>query len=338
MARRSGSKAYLGFPKGLNTETSRIQPVEGTTADELNMDLRLNKLIRARRLGLENVGTDQATAGNIIGSHYWRSADTFVVVALEDNDPETYDTVTLYFYQGDLTYIEEWTVRVLDGKGVYPNFSEIRNRLVMTFGAKPFVFAKQGSGCFDGWVLDLFIRDFKLLDDGLRIGERPATLSDEHKYNLYNAGWYRERITTVSDPNEGDPVDDFFTSESEYPSNADIVYLGDVPNANSVPVFNPDVLDNLDVGNTEAPRGHYVYNIREIDRDAKLTDKDNDGTPTSTITKVLDCSTNISGNGGNLLYTDVQPTGESSDPTPPSGGGGAGGADPFNPTDYRQIE
>lgn len=332
MARQLGAKGYLGFPRGLNTETSRLNPAEGTTADELNMDLDLNGLIRTRRKGLENVGTDQATDGTIIGSYYWDSADTIVIVALKDEDPETYDTITIYLYEGDLTYIEEWTVRVVDGNAVYPNFSEIRNRLVMTFGAKPFIFAKRGT-CFDAWSLDLFFRDFKLLDDGLRIGERPTTLTDEHKYNLYNAGWYRDRITTVSDPAEGDPIDDFFTSEGDYPSNSDIVYLGDAPNSNGVPVFNPDILDNLDVGNTEAPRGHYVYNIREIDRDSKLTDKENDGTPTSTITQVLDCSTNISGNAGNLLYQDVTPTGESSDPAPPSGGGGGGGGGGADPSD-----
>lgn len=337
MARQSGAKGYLGFPRGLNTETSRLNPAEGTTADERNMDLDLNGLIRTRRRGLKNVGTDQATDGSIIGSYYWDSADTIVIVALKGEDPETYDTITIYLYEGDLTYIEEWTVRVVDGNAVYPSFSEIRNRLVITFGAKPFIFARKGD-CFDAWTLDLFFRDFKLLDDGLRIGEHPTTLTDEHEYNLYNAGWWKDQ--EVDGGPATDPVQFYFNETGEYPSNAQIVYLGKVPDSTTgVLEFNALQLQSIDVGNTEAPRGHYVYNIREIDRDSKLTDKEDDGTPTSTITQVLDCSTNISGNSGNLLYQDGTPTGESSDPAPPSGGGGTGGgtggggggADPTSP-------
>lgn len=322
MARQRASKNYLSVPKGLNTETSVLNPVEGTTSDELNMDLRLNGLIRSRRLGLENIGADQATTGIVIGGWYWESGDSFVVVALnEEADPATYDTVTLYFYDGDLVYYNEWTVRVVKGTGKYPNFSDIRNRMVITFGANPFVFVKEATGCYSAWVLDLYIRDFKLLDDGLSIAERPGTLTDEHHYNLLNAGWYQDRITTGTDPAIGDPLDQYFNAKTEYPSNADIVYLGDVPNSNAVNIFNPDVIESLSIGNTEAPRGHYVYDIRDIDRQERVTFKTRDGTPSTTITKVLDCDTNVSGLGGNLLYEGTTPAGTASDP---SGGGGGG--------------
>lgn len=329
MARQRAAAKYLGFPKGLNTETSLLNPAEGTTADELNMDLRLNKLIRARRLGLENVGTTKSTVGNVIGGYYWDAADVFIVVSLKDETPETYDTVTLYLYDGDLTYIEDWSIRLVDGKGVYPNFSEIRNRLVVTFGAKPFVLAKQET-CFDIWTLDLFIRDFKLLDDDLGISERPTSaMTDAHKYNVYNAGWYQD--VQISGGAEDNAADSLFTGIAEYPSNADILSLGISSDSSGTTIFNPQSFETALTGNSEAPRGHYVYNIREIDRQNRNNGPLTDGVPSSTITKVVSCGFNVTGLGGNLIFVDAVPSGESTDPAPPTGGGGGGSVpdDPF---------
>lgn len=333
MARQRAAKKYLSYPKGLNTETSILNPEEGTTADELNMDLRLNKLIRVRRLGLENVSDDAATVGRIIGAHYWQNADTFIVVtAVEEPDPATYDTVHLYFHNGDMTFDEKWSVRVVKGQAKFPNFSDIRNRVVITFGAKPLVFSKQASGCLDAWVLDLYFRDFKLVDDGLGISERPSTITDEHKYNLFNAGWYQE--VYLESENIGFPDNDFFTRFNTYPSNSDVVSLAFAAlSPSGITYFNADQLKTPLTGNTEAPRGHYVYNIREIDRQSKVTDRDNDGVPTSTISQVLSCSTNTSGLGGDLIYADTVPTGESTDPPSVPGGGGGAGGDIFEPLD-----
>lgn len=325
MARQRAAAKYLGFPKGLNTETSLLAPVEGTTADELNMDLRLNKLIRARRLGLENVGDDQSTAGTIIGGYYWESADSFVLVGLQETEaPATKDLVTLYLYNGDLEYIEEWTVEILKGSRAYPSFSDIRNRLVMTFGAKPFVFARRDNGNFDAWTLDLYFRDFKLIDDGLGISERPVVLTDEHRYNVYNAGWYQN--VQVSGGQEYIAVDALYAEINEYPSNSDIVSLGLTADRDGITIFNGQSLETPLTGNSEAARGHFVFNIREIDRQDRAWDQDKDGVPSKTLVQVLANSFNVSGLGGNLLYSDSQPTGNSSDPSPPpSGSGGSGG-------------
>ena len=334
MARQRAAKKYLSYPKGLNTETSILNPEEGTTADELNMDLRLNKLIRVRRLGLENVSDSETTVGRVIGAHYWQNADMFVVVtAVEEPDPATYDTVHLYFHNGDLEFDEKWSVRVIKGKASLPSFSEIRNRVIITFGAKPLVFSKQASGCLDAWVLDLYFRDFKLVQDGLAISERPSTQTDEHKYNLFNAGWYQE--VYLESEAIGFPDNDFFTRFNKYPSNSDVVSLAFAAlSPSGITYFNGDQLKTPLTGNTEAPRGHYVYNIREIDRQSKVSNRAADGVPTNTITQVLSCSTNLSGLGGDLIYEDTVPTGESTDPPSiPGGGGGGAGGDIFEPLD-----
>ena len=329
MARQRAAKKYLSYPKGLNTETSILNPEEGTTADELNMDLRLNKLIRARRLGLEQQSTDAATLGVIIGAHYWQSADMFIVItAVNEPAPATYDTVHLYFHDGDMVFDEKWSVRVIKGNIKYPNFSDIRNRVVITFGAKPLVFAKQESGCLDAWVLDLYFRDFKLVQDGLGISERPVTLSDEHKYNVYNAGWYQN--VQVFGGAEYIATEGMFVEIAEYPSNADIVSLGLTADGDGITIFNGQSLETPLTGNSEAPRGHYVYNIREIDRQFRQANPAVDGVPNSTLDSVLFCSTNISGLGGDLLYVDAVPSGVSTDPPDTSGTGGSG-SDPLDP-------
>ena len=100
-----------------------------------------------------------------------------------------------------------------------------------------------------------------------------------------------------------------------------------------VSYFNGDQLKTPLTGNTEAPRGHYVYNIREIDRQSKVSNRAADGVPTNTITQVLSCSTNLSGLGGDLIYADTVPTGESTDPPSLPGGGGGAGGDIFEPLD-----
>lgn len=330
MARQRAAKKYLSYPKGLNTETSILNPEEGTTADELNMDLRLNKLIRARRLGLEQQSDDAATVGVIMGAHYWQSADMFIVMTIvREEAPATYDTVHIYFHDGEMVFDEKWSVRVIKDQAKYPNFSDIRNRVVITFGAKPLVFSKQASGCLDAWVLDLYFRDFKLIDDGLGISERPTTLSFEHRYNVYNAGWYQN--IQVFGGAEYIAAEALFVEISEYPSNSDIVSLGLTADGDGITIFNGQSLETPLTGNSEAPRGHFVYNIREIDRQFRQANPTVDGVPSSTLTQVLNCSLNISGLGGDLIYVDTVPSGVSTDPPSPPGGGGGSGSDPWDP-------
>lgn len=324
MARNRGVQKSLSFPKGLNTETSKLNPEEGTTADELNMDLKLNQLIRVRRKGLENVGTSRSTTGFITGGFYWTSADLFVVAALSDTPNTEFDTVTLYFYESDLVYKTEYTFEILEDTASTPSFSDIRNRLVITFGTKPFIFKQEESGNLSAFQLDLFIRDFKLVGDNLSIGQRPIVLGTDHRYNLYNSGWWKDMLIydgslTVKE----DPIVDFNTKIGSYPSNSDIMYLGNIPNNNGVPTFSASALDGISVGNTEAPRGHYVYNIRNIDRTRRVTAKREDGTPSKTTTQVLDDGTNISGLSGTLLFRDTIPAGNPVDPyKPPLGPSG----------------
>lgn len=112
------------------------------------------------------------------------------------------------------------------------------------------------------------VRDFEGVDDGLAIQTRPATLSNLHKYNLFNQGWYQTaRTNTAADSDEGqlNNVLTFWDSQrSDFPSNSDIWWLF----KNAGDVFVPQNIDKHAIGNTPAPRGHYIYDAFNINRTA----------------------------------------------------------------------
>jgi hypothetical protein len=138
--------------------------------------------------------------------------------------------------------------------------------------------------------VDIYVRDFKLLDDSHSLTDRPVLLNRYHAYNIYNAGWWSDRgVDTGVAVTPTDPVTQFFTETATYPSNSDVAFLGvnianDPSYAAGKQVFEVDFLNSVIVGSTEAPRGHYVFEIGDVDRDAKVTDKDDDGVPSTTLT------------------------------------------------------
>lgn len=113
-----------------------------------------------------------------------------------------------------------------------------------------------------GTQINLLIRDFTRQVDGLAIDQRPTTLTDLHKYNLYNQGWYYVTPWASNADNThlhgADIVLNDFHAGADtlhnYPSNADIWWLA----KNSQETFTPSLLDKVALGNTYAPNGHYI--------------------------------------------------------------------------------
>lgn len=97
----------------------------------------------------------------------------------------------------------------------------------------------------------LSMRDFNGIEDGLKPDEQPTTLSDEHRYNLYNQGW------------TDDLINDYQTSQSKYPSNAQQWVWGKDENED----FDPDLLAKQDFGTSMAPRGRAIIGVLTGNRD-----------------------------------------------------------------------
>jgi hypothetical protein len=101
------------------------------------------------------------------------------------------------------------------------------------------------------------IRDLAGVDDGLAVDDRPtatvSTMTATHKYNLFNQGWYFNGNAALT------AWDSAFTT---VPSNADIwwVYKG------SSDTFDSTTVANRQIGNSPAPRGHYILEAFNQDR------------------------------------------------------------------------
>lgn len=312
---------YLSFAKGLATEVNPLsipEELKGTTSDELNMTVDTDGMVRVRRPGLSLLSVPrQNVDGKVLEVKYWRTGSCYVVLSYDDTPVvDEYVCTTTFIDTTDASKDRSYTTKVLiEDFLVNPQVVFLRTKCMVTYGGRPLVFTREISGEFTIQYVDLFIRDFKLLDDELTVTERPLSLTDLHKYNIYNAGWYQSR-RLESTSAVGDPVTNFFSLRNNYPSNSDIPHLGDVTDSGGDLAFSPPAFDNVNVGSTEAPRGHYVYNIRDINRNGKLTSKFNDGVPSTTLSLLLD--------DGNDPSTGTPPTGDIDDvypnPRPPSGG------------------
>lgn len=112
-------------------------------------------------------------------------------------------------------------------------------------------------------AISIEIRDFERLDDGLDIDTRPTTITNLHKYNLYNQGW-GSRVS-ISGASNAIAFEYWDSNRSDFPSNADIFWLF----KNSSNEFRVSNVFDRNVGNTPAPNGHFIYDAFNIDRTAK---------------------------------------------------------------------
>ena len=125
------------------------------------------------------------------------------------------------------------------------------------------------------------IRDFEGVDDGLGPRERPASLSNEHRYNLYNQGWFknvRDTAAVVSNP-----VTKWGAAFTDFPSNADVWWLYKSTNDN---VDFATKIYNEIVGQSEAPKGYFILNAFNQDRTQTVTDLNDEGSTVPTVTSV----------------------------------------------------
>lgn len=108
---------------------------------------------------------------------------------------------------------------------------------------------------FTATLINLQIRDFKgIVELGIAVDNRPGSLTTNHQYNLQNQSWAFNTAYYGT----------FKTNLSVYPSNADIWWAY----KNTSDVFDTAQVANVSLGNTPAPKGHYVVNPYVVDRAA----------------------------------------------------------------------
>lgn len=298
MPESRGDKDYQLPINGLNTEQNLLYFPMEFVPDCVNIEVDYNpQSVRVRR-GMDTSGLPRLAETRNSNSH--AIAITSYLWESPGQDKDLNWVVVqigrwLYFF--DASALDDPTVAIhserydmnsaLSGtsKGTLANLegtpcimSNMKGKLVVTNGAiDPVVIDYDGAN-ISPVILTLQIRDTIGLEDGLEVDEHPGSLSEEHEYNLYNQGWYKQRRLTSGSTTESDPIADYNTKWSEYPSNADIVWVGMVEDAGDL-IFDSERLRDNTFGSTPAPRGHYIVDAFSIDRETiRLSPGDSGGT------------------------------------------------------------
>lgn len=122
--------------------------------------------------------------------------------------------------------------------------------------------------------LSLKVRDFAGVEDGLAVETRPSTLTDLHHYNLKNQGWWPASVLAVDNSNvytQENPILWFEDTWTVYPANNQQWWAykrarSDVSTASYQEAFDPVVATYIQVGNSPAPKGHYILDAFNMDR------------------------------------------------------------------------
>ena len=316
MSRASGQKEYVSLLKGLITEASPLSFPEGATSDELNFLVDKDGMLRKRRQGFKTIYTDSLfeipdAQGYLENIMYWRGSG-YVVISL------VYGGKTwLRFHAVDQNFTMFSNIEISDSP-VSTQFAELTDIVVITLsGNKPPIVLEYDSvnKSIEVSRIAIHVRDFELIDDNLSASQRPGLLTEEHQYNLLNAGWY---VSRVAEGVTGNPKQNVITTFDSvvglYPSNADIVSIGMITSDTGQLRFDPKLVEDAGLGNTVAPRGHYVYDIANFDRTVRRLTVTIDGSPSSTITSLIDIdSSGTPTYGGGETGTPSDPN----DPEPP---------------------
>lgn len=281
--RATGQKDYISFSNGLVTEASSLAFPEGATADELNFTIDRDGLIRKRRLGFANLVDDFTVTGNnavLENAFYWRGP-SYVCVIVTDDTPRT--LLRIHAVDDDFTLVQE--IQISD-ESVRTQVAQTTTLLYITTdnGDAP-VLCEYDSIEEEIKVslVRLYIRDFELVDDSLGVDTRPTTLTDNHKYNLYNSTWYQEKDDFNDGSTRKNVTTAYFDTTGQYPSNADVASVGVIDDGTGNIVFDANFVKDAEFGSSLAPRGHFVYRIEDIDRDARLLTPAASGAPSTTL-------------------------------------------------------
>ena len=315
--RAAGQKEYVNLAKGLITEVSPLSFPDGATSNELNFTVDKDGLIRERRKGFSYIyplNTFAGATSKLENLFYWRGSK-YAIAILTNAVPETY----LRVHALDANFTAVADVKIADAV-VSTQIAELTNFLVITLSNNDKPILLEYLEATDSIVVNtvsLHVRDFELVNDGLTVSETPVTLSDDHKYNLFNAGWF---VSKRDEDQSGNPltatVTTYFNAFSKYPSNADSVSVGMITNASGNLTFDPVYVRDAGLGNSLSPRGHYVFPIDDYNRTSKLAAPTLDGAPSTTLA---------------VLGTITLSGTPSYNPDTPNTGGGGGGTVPFDP-------
>ena len=221
MARLKGAKLQNKFLGGLITEANALTFPENASYDEINMELIRDGSRRRRRniagdLSGALLRPDYATVGITFDDFINKELLMYKWVSVGGNPDFSLFVVQiahkLVFFDASITPVvtglrdeivdlTNYEAGMTLGKpsSVKCEFAVGKGKLfVVNPYINPFyVRYNKRTDELEAVEIELRIRDFEGLDDGLDVDERPSTLSNEHKYNLRNQGWLSSAVVTL---------------------------------------------------------------------------------------------------------------------------------------------
>ena len=275
MARSIGTSVENNFIAGRVSDTTGLNTPENAVVDEANCVFDEYGRVR-RRYGIDYEPSytilNVTRNGGYIVEYEWKNAaglaDTnFLVQQFED---------TLYFYAIDRddslsNNKASFTVNLTTHKtSSAPNirtaacqFASGRGYLYVVHPfMEPLRIEYDSTGpSITVTEIVVEVRDFDGIDDSLDIDERPtSSLSDAHKYNLYNQGWYA--TITPKGGSATNAVTAWDAARSDWPSNADVWWLYKDANED----WDSGLIDKYALPLAPAPQGHYILEAFNQDR------------------------------------------------------------------------
>lgn len=251
------------FVGGLNTEQSTVADLPTYTSDELNCTI-YSEGIRGRRYGMNierdgvSVALPEDSSPRTFQGYFWKNVaktSQDFAVYLVDTTLHFYDasnkpfstskitsTLDVAQYVTDINKYYDYPVKFVSGAGTLMMVSKYLRPLQISYNLETSEFSAE--------EIDILFRDLDGVDDGLKIDETPAELSDYHHYNLRNQGWNETEINT------------YFRDKSQYPANNLQWFIGKDNSGN----YNTEELLKHYFGNTPAPKGHFILNYFDRDR------------------------------------------------------------------------
>ena len=293
MPRSSAASVENQFIGGLVTQATGLNFPENAVTETDNCIFDETGIV-SRRLGMDFEASHSLQTANrtnvAVTTYYWKAAagngdNSLAVVQIGS---------TLYFYKQDDAALSDDMIDTIDLTTFSPvgapspatvecDFASGNGYLFVSHpDLEPFYVTFDGTTSVTGTEITVEIRDFEGVEDGLLVEERPATLSDLHKYNLYNQGWNTNDVDA-----EGvglvNALTFWDTVRSDFPANSDVWWLS----KRAVGTYDP-TYRAPGVGNSPAPKGHYILTAYEQDRTTAsgvpgLTVVSSDGQRPSTI-------------------------------------------------------
>ena len=275
MPKKDALKIYNTFVAGLVTESTPLTFPENAVKDAINCIFDKKGDIR-RRLGINYESSSSLTNKNVTESEWQTKAVGCFEWSEVAGDGSKHFLVvqanaTLYYFdigsQPVSGNIKSFSTNL--ASFVAPGATDVGSEQVSVSSGKGFLFVASkklkpfyvtytaASDSITNTEIGIQIRDFDGVDDSLNIDEEPSSLSTTHSYNLKNQGWVSPGGSVA------DPVTTYYSSQSKYPGNNKQWWAA----KDSSDDFDPAELTKIFFGNTLAPRGHFILDPFNKDRD-----------------------------------------------------------------------